>query len=48
LDAFAAAPDIDFAYPTARQFRTFIEGKPSTRPTPDTRTTGYGNDAATV
>jgi small-conductance mechanosensitive channel len=34
LEAFAAAPDIDFAYPTARQFRNFIEGKPATRPTP--------------
>jgi small-conductance mechanosensitive channel len=34
LEAFAAAPDIDFAYPTAREFRNFIEGKPAIRPTP--------------
>jgi small-conductance mechanosensitive channel len=31
LDAFAAAADIDFAYPTIRQFRNFVEGKPGTR-----------------
>ena len=31
LSAFAATPDIDFAYPTARQFRNYLEGKPSTR-----------------
>ncbi|HEY7686493.1 MAG TPA: mechanosensitive ion channel domain-containing protein [Gemmatimonadales bacterium] len=33
LEEFAAAPDIDFAYPTAREFRNFIEGKPATKPT---------------
>jgi small-conductance mechanosensitive channel len=31
LDAFAAAPDIDFAYPTIRQYRNYLEGKPGTR-----------------
>ena len=31
LDAFAAAPDIDFAYPTVRQFRNYLEGKPEAR-----------------
>jgi small-conductance mechanosensitive channel len=33
LDAFAAAPDIDFAYPTVRQFRNYLEGKPGARAT---------------
>jgi len=32
LDAFAAAPDIDFARPTAHQIRLFVEGKPATPP----------------
>ena len=32
LDAFAAAPDIDFARPTGHQFRLFVEGKPATPP----------------
>lgn len=31
LEAFAAAPDIDFAYPTVRQFRNYVEGKPGAR-----------------
>jgi small-conductance mechanosensitive channel len=31
LDAFAAEPDIDFAYPTVRQFRNMLEGKPGAR-----------------
>ena len=31
LDEFAAAPDIELAYPTARQFRNFIEGKQVTK-----------------
>jgi small-conductance mechanosensitive channel len=30
LEAFAACDDIDFAYPTARQFRNPQEGKPAT------------------
>ncbi len=33
LEAFAAEPDIDFAYPTTRQIRSSIEGKPGTRST---------------
>ena len=32
LEAFAAAPDVDFARPTAQQFRLFVEGKPATPP----------------
>lgn len=32
LDEFARAPQIDFAYPTVRQFRNPQEGKPGTRP----------------
>lgn len=33
LEEFARAPDIDFAYPTVRQFRNLFEGKPGTKPT---------------
>lgn len=32
LDAFAAEPDIDFAYPTQRLYANDREGKPATRP----------------
>ncbi|HEX7122510.1 MAG TPA: mechanosensitive ion channel domain-containing protein [Gemmatimonadaceae bacterium] len=32
LDEFARAANIDFAYPTVRQFRNYQEGKPGTRP----------------
>jgi small-conductance mechanosensitive channel len=34
LDAYAHETDIDFAYPTMRQFRNITEGKPGTRPEP--------------
>lgn len=32
LDAFAACPDIDFAYPTTRMYRNSEEGKPALQP----------------
>lgn len=32
LDAFAAEPGIDFAYPTQRAYLNFTEGKPGTLP----------------
>ena len=34
LDAFAAADDIDFAYPTRRFYDNVVEGKPAARATP--------------
>ena len=34
LDAFAAADDVDFAYPTQRFYDNAAEGKPGARATP--------------
>jgi small-conductance mechanosensitive channel len=37
LEAFAAAPDVDMAYPTTRYYDNVVEGKPGTRAEPLSR-----------
>jgi len=46
LDAFAQAPDIDWAYPTVRSFWNTVEGKPGTREELPARWTVSGDETA--